>query len=127
MTENEISYIIRGSIFNVYNELGPGLLETVYRTALHQDIVGAGLKVRSEVPIPAIYKGIDMGIGYRADLVVENKVIVEVKSIEAIHKVHHKQVLTYLRLTNLHLGILVNFNTEAIKNQIFRKVLGLPE
>ncbi len=127
MTENEISYIIRGSIFNVYNELGPGLLETVYRTALHQDIVYAGLEVKSEVPIPAVYKGIDMGIGYRADLIVENKVIVEVKSIDAIHKVHHKQVLTYLRLTNLHLGILVNFNTETIKNQIFRKVLGLPE
>ena len=122
MTENDISYKIRGAIFNVYNELGPGLLESIYSKALAYEIRKAGLKVKSEVPIPVLYDDIDLGIGFRLDLLVENKVIVEIKSVENLAKIHHKQVLTYLKVTELYLAILVNFNIDDITKGIYRKV-----
>lgn len=125
MTENEIAYKIRGSIFNVYNELGPGLLESVYESALLIDLNEQGMLVSSQVHIPAFFHGIKLTTGFRADLVVENKVIVEIKSVEALAILHHKQLLTYLKVANLKLGILVNFNSEEINLSIFRKVNGL--
>ena len=125
MTENDISYIIRGAIFNVYNNLGPGLLESVYAAALLFELKREGLKVRKEVPVPVYYENEELEIGFRLDLLVENKVIIELKSVEKLAKVHHKQVLTYLKLTDIKLGILVNFNVDNITTGIFRKVNGL--
>tara|TARA_R110000868_G_scaffold116204_4_gene309673 strand:- start:3326 stop:3721 length:396 start_codon:yes stop_codon:yes gene_type:complete len=125
MTENDMSYKIRGAIFNVYNALGPGLLESVYVAALIFELNKEGLKVRKEVSVPVYYEGEKLEVGFRLDLLVENKVIIEVKSIENLAKVHHKQVLTYLKLTKLKLALLVNFNVDDIKSGIFRKVNGL--
>ncbi len=122
MDENEISYVIRGAIFNVYNKLGPGLLESVYVNALDYELTKKGLKVKREVPLPVYYEEIKMEVGFRIDLLVNEKVIIEVKSVENLAEVHHKQVLTYLKLTNLKLGILVNFNVENIISGIYRKV-----
>jgi GxxExxY protein len=125
MTENELSYIIRGAIFKVYNNLGPGLFESVYEFALMHELTNVGLEVKSQIPMPLIYMETKMEAGYRVDLVVENKVIIEIKSVENLAEVHHKQVLTYLKLSGLKLGILVNFNCENIGNSIHRKVNGL--
>lgn len=125
MEENEISYKIRGCIFNVYNTLGPGLLESVYEAALAHELSNLGLKVNTQVPIPVVYNDINLELGFRADIIVENKVIIEIKSVENIAEVHHKQVLTYLKLTGIKLGILVNFNAEDISKSIYRKVNNL--
>lgn len=127
MTENEISYEIRGAIFDVYNELGPGLFESVYQVALMIELIDRGLDVRKEVNLPVDYKETRVDLGFRLDLLVENKVIIELKSVEKLMKVHHKQLLTYLKLTDLKLGILVNFNEDNIKEGIYRNVNGLIE
>jgi GxxExxY protein len=125
MTENDISYKIRGAIFNVYNQLGPGLLESIYNHALMHELVKAKLNVEREVPIPVFYDETKLGLGFRIDLLVEKKVLIEIKSVEIMANVHHKQVLTYLKLTDLRLGILVNFNEAFIEDGIFRKVNNL--
>ncbi|MFZ7115428.1 MAG: GxxExxY protein [Bacteroidota bacterium] len=125
MSENEISYLIRGAIFKVYNKLGPGLYEAVYILALKHELEKVKLNVKLEVGIPFIYDTQNLDLGYRMDMLVENKVIIEVKSVEHLAEVHHKQVLTYLRLSNLKLVILVNFNVNEINNGIFRKVNNL--
>lgn len=122
MTENEISYKIRGAIYKVFNAFGPGLLESVYVAALAADLRNEGLSVRKEVPVPVIFDHEKLEIGFRMDLLIAEKVLIEVKSIEAIAPVHHKQVLTYLKLANLKLGILVNFNVAKIDDGIYRKV-----
>ena len=125
MELNEITYILRGCIFNVFNTLGPGLLESAYEAALLFEIKKTGLEVRSQVALPMIYESVNMDIGYRIDLLIENKVLMEIKSVESIVEVHHKQVITYLKLSGLQLGLLVNFNTSNIANSIYRKVNGL--
>ena len=125
MTENEISYQIRGAIFEVYRQLGPGLLESIYHAALHYELKKRGFKVLSEVPIEVKYDGIILPVYYRLDLLVEDKVIVEIKSVEELSKVHHKQILTYLKIADKRLGILVNFNTDDIAKAINRKVNNL--
>ena len=112
--ENDISYEIRGAIFDVYKELGPGLLESVYEAALIYELHNRGLQVDSQVPVPIKYKGELLNVGYRLDLLVENSVIVELKSVTELENIHYKQLLTYLRLTDHKLGILVNFNCENI-------------
>ncbi len=122
MTENEISYKIRGAIFKVYNELGSGLFENVYEKALVYQLKKDGLEVKSQVSIPVYYDDELLDIGFILDVLVEDKVIIEIKSVEELSKVHHKQILNYLRLTNLRLGILVNFNTDDILKSINRKV-----
>ena len=122
MTENQISYQIRGSIFSVYNELGPGLLESIYQEALLMELTKQRLIVKREVPVPVYYDGQRLNLNYRLDLLVEEKVIIELKSVEYLMPVHHKQVLTYLKITNLKLAILVNFNVDKITEGIFRKV-----
>ena len=116
MTENEISYIIRGAAFKIHNELGPGLLESVYETILAYELSKQGLDVKTQVPIPVIYEEVKLDLGFRLDILVENKVIIEVKSVEQLARVHFKQLLTYLRLTNKKLGLLINFNTEKLDN-----------
>ena len=125
MTENDISYKIRGAIFNIYNALGPGLLESVYVAALIFELKKEGLKVLKEVPMPVYYQNEKLELGFRLDLLIDDKVIIEVKSVENLAEVHHKQVLTYLKLTKLKLAILVNFNVENITDGIYRKVNGL--
>lgn len=125
MTENEISYGIRGAIFEVFRELGPGLLETVYQAALIAELEERGFKVAGQVEIPVRYKQVYLEVGFKMDLLVEDKVLVEIKAVENLGAVHHKQVLTYLKLTGLKLGLLVNFNAPDIKQAIFRKVNGL--
>ena len=125
MELNEITYILRGCIFKVFNTLGPGLLESAYEAALLFEIKKTGLEVRSQVALPMIYESVNMDIGYPIDLLIENKVLMEIKSVESIVEVHHKQVITYLKLSGLQLGLLVNFNTSIIANSIYRKVNGL--
>ena len=125
MELNEITYILRGCIFKIFNTLGPGLLESAYEAALLFEIKKTGLEVRSQVALPMIYESVNMDIGYRIDLLIENKVLIEIKSVESIVEVHHKQVITYLKLSGIQLGLLVNFNTANIANSIYRKVNGL--
>jgi GxxExxY protein len=125
ITENDISYIIRGCVFDVYNELGPGLLESVYEAALAYELREKGLQLKTQVGLPVNYKNTQLELGFRLDLLVEDKVIVELKSVETIAEVHHKQVLTYLRLTGLKLGLLINFNCQDISKSIYRKVNNL--
>ena len=125
MTENEISYLVRAAIFKVYNTLGPGLLESVYVAALKYECKKAGLEVRTEVPIPVVYEDERLELGFRMDILINEKVIVEVKSVENLAEVHHKQVITYLKLSGMKLGILVNFNTDEISKSMYRKVNNL--
>ena len=122
MEVNDISYIIRGCIFRVYNNLGPGLLESAYEAALGFELVNSGLQVKVQLALPMIYQTVKVDVGYRLDLVVEDKVIIEIKSVENLMDVHHKQVITYLKLSGLRLGLLVNFNSADISKNIFRKV-----
>lgn len=125
MTENDISYRIRGCVFNVYNKLGPGLLESAYEAALRYELDKYGLRVSAQVPLPMIYESIRIDISYRVDLLVENKIIIEIKSVEHLLPVHHKQLITYLKLSGLKLGLLINFNADDISKSIFRKVNNL--
>ena len=125
MHENEISGMIIDCAFKIHKTLGPGLLESVYVAALAYELRKRGLNVVTEQPIPAVYEDIKLELGFRADLVVENKVIVEVKSIEALAPIHGKILLTYLRLADKKLGLLINFNVELIKNGIKRVVNNL--
>lgn len=125
MTENEISFKIRGAIFKVYNKLGPGLLESVYEHVLTHELIKQGLDAQRQVGIPVYFDGEKLDIGFRADIVVNDKVIIELKSVETIQDVHHKQVITYLKLSKKKLALLVNFNTDDLTTSIFRKVNNL--
>ena len=120
MTVNEITYEIRGAIYDVYKELGPGLLESVYEEALCFELEQRGLKVERQVQVPIKYKGNVLKTELRLDVLVEDKVIVELKSVEEMKKVFAKQLLTYLRLLNKKVGLLVNFNTDNILTAITR-------
>lgn len=122
MTENEIATIIVDCCYKVHIILGPGLLESVYEEILTYELLKAGLSIRRQHPIPVIYETVKLDLGFLADLIVEDKVVIEIKSVESIAPVHGKQVLTYLRLTDLKLGILVNFNEALIKDGIKRVV-----
>jgi GxxExxY protein len=124
MRENDISYAVRGCIFTVFNNLGPGLLESAYEAALVYELKRRGMMVRNQVALPMIYEEIKVEVGYRIDILVENILVVEVKSVETLMDVHHKQLITYLKLSGNKIGILVNFNCENISKQIFRKVNG---
>ncbi len=125
MTENEISAIIIDTCYHIHSELGAGLFESVYEEILYYELTNKGLKVDRQKSIPVIWKEIKMDIGFRADLIVENKVIIEIKSIEQLAPVHKKQLLTYLKITKLKLGLLINFNETLIKNGITRIVNNL--
>lgn len=126
MTENEISYQIRGAIFDVYNTLGPGLLESVYEEALAYELGNRKLECKRQVPVPIKYKGLVLNSApLKLDVLVENKVIIELKAIKELTNVNKKQLYTYLKLTGCRLGILVNFDTDNITNSIVRVVNGL--
>jgi GxxExxY protein len=122
MSENEISGIIVNASFKIHNELGPGLLESVYEEVLEYELLKNGLKVERQIPFPVVYNNVKMDMGFRADLVVEKKVIIEIKSVETIAPVHQKQLLTYLKVTGLKIGLLINFNEALIKDGIQRIV-----
>lgn len=122
MTDNELTYEIRGAIFDVYNELGPGLLESVYEEALAFELQERGLEVARQVEVPIRYKGNELKTPLRLDLMVNNQVIVELKSVEEMKPVFSKQLLTYLKLMDKHVGLLVNFNTSNFRDGIKRIV-----
>ena len=122
MTENEISYRVIGAIYKVYNELGPGLLESIYEAALCYQLRKDGLKVENQVILPVVYDGKVLPIEFRLDVLVEDKVIVELKSVSDMKEVYGKQLLTYLKISHLKLGLLVNFNSSDIRSSIHRIV-----
>ena len=122
MTDNELTYEIRGAIFDVYNELGPGLLESVYEEALSFELEERGLEVARQVEVPIIYKGNELKAPLRLDLLVNDQVIVELKSVEEMKSVFAKQLLTYLKLMDKRVGLLVNFNTSNLRESIKRIV-----
>jgi GxxExxY protein len=125
MNENELSKIIVNTAYQIHTELGPGLLESVYEEIMDFELRKLNLNVERQKAIPVIWNDLKMNIGFRADLIVNNKVIIELKSVENIAPAHPKQVLTYLKLTNLKLGLLINFNEALIKNGISRIVNNL--
>ena len=127
MTENEVAKQIVDVAFKIHSTYGPGLLESVYETIMAYELNKRGLRINRQQAIPVIHEEVRMELGFRADLIVEGKVVVEIKSIEAIGPVHKKQVLTYLRLTDKRLGLLINFHVDLIKNGISRVVNWLAE
>jgi GxxExxY protein len=127
MTENAIAKEIVDAAFRIHTTLGPGLLESVYDSILAYELGRRGLRILRQQAIPVIYDNVRIDIGFRADLIVEDKVIVEVKSVELLAPVHKKQVLTYLRLADKRLGLLINFQVALIKDGITRIVNGLEE
>lgn len=127
MNENDVAKQVVDVAFNIHQAYGPGLLESVYEAIMAYELKKRGLLVKRQQPIPVIHEDVRMGVGFRADLIVENKVVVEIKSIEAVSPVHKKQLLTYLRLTDKRLGLLINFNVELIKHGISRIVNRLEE
>ena len=125
MNENELAKIVFEAGLTVHRALGPGLLESAYEECLFYEIRQAGLKVEKQKPLPLIYKEVKLEVGYRLDLVVENKVIIEVKSVEALNDIHTAQVLTYLKISGCKLGLLMNFNVLRVKDGIKRLVNNL--
>jgi len=125
MTENEMAKIVVDLCVKIHKTLGPGLLESVYEAALVYELKKLGIHVENQLGIPVTYDQIIMDVGFRADLVVDNKLIVELKSIENLLPVHKKQLLTYLKLTKMKLGLLVNFNVDLMKDGIVRIANGL--
>lgn len=118
MTTNDITYLIRGVAFRVHAELGPGLLESVYEAAMYYELQNAGVQVQRQVDIPMTYKEIKFDFGFRLDLLVEQQIIVEIKSVETLSPVHFKQVMTYLRLSEKQIGLLINFNVRSLEDKV---------
>jgi GxxExxY protein len=123
-TPLEVSKLVLGAAFKIHSHFGPGLLESVYEACLAQELKDAGLNVQTQVPVPVIFNGVKLEVGYRIDVVVENAVLVEIKSVEAIAPVHGAQTLSYLKLSGLTLGLLINFNVVHLKDGIKRFVIG---
>lgn len=122
MEPNEISHKIIGAACKVHSALGPGLLEETYKKCLKHQLIKDGLKALSEVTLPVLYDGVSIDIGYRLDLLVEDAIIVELKSVESLAPIHKMQLLTYLKLSTKHLGLLLNFNVARLKQGIVRMV-----
>jgi len=122
MNENELSKEIIGCAIEVHKQLGPGLLESAYQECLYYELIQKGMKVQKEKPMPIVYKEVRLDHGYRIDLLVEEKVVIEIKTVEAFNDVHTAQVLTYLRLGKYKLGLLLNFQTTVLKNGIKRVI-----
>lgn len=118
--ENRLSRIIIGKAIEVHRTLGPGLLESAYQECLFYELTESGLYVKKEIPLPIIYKKVRLDHGYRLDLLVENKVVIEIKTVEILMEVHTAQVLTYMRLGNYKLGLLINFDVQLLKTGIKR-------
>ena len=124
MTENELATIAVDICFKIHNNLGPGLLESVYEAAFAYELDKRNIPYSRQQGIVANYENIVLDVGFRADIIMENKLVVEIKSVEHLEKVHHKTVLTYLKLTGIKLAILVNFNVNLIKDGLHRKIYG---
>ena len=124
MRLNELTFKVRGTIFEVYNILGPGLLESTYEAALAYEFDNLGLEYKTQVPINVLYKGKDLGLGYRMDMLIEDMLVLELKSVEILTDAHKKQLNTYLKLANKPLGLLINFNTINLNDNIIRIVNG---
>lgn len=120
---NDLSYIIIGCAYKVHSQLGPGLLESTYEVCLEHDLLEAGLSVVRQKELPVVYNDIKLNAGYRIDLLIENKIILELKSVEAIAPIHEAQLLTYLKLSGIKLGLLLNFNVTDMKTGILRRVM----
>lgn len=127
MNENEIAKIVVDCCYKIHKELGPGLLESVYEIILAHELENRGLRVKRQAPVPVVWNDIRFDEGFRADLIVEDRLIIELKSVEKTAPVHTKQLLTYLRLTDKRLGLMVNFGEKLIKNGIKRVVNGLDD
>ena len=127
MDENEISRIVIDAAIMIHRELGPGLLESVYEVVLAHELTIRGLRVERQVPVAIEFRDIKFDEGFRADMIIENKVILELKSVESVSSVHKKQLLTYLKLTGMRLGLLLNFGESFMKNGITRTANGTPE
>ncbi|HMQ33884.1 MAG TPA: GxxExxY protein [Chloroflexaceae bacterium] len=127
MTENETAKHIVDAAYRVHTRFGPGLLESAYQAMLAHELRGRGLRVECEQPIPLVYDGLKLEVGFRADMIVEERVIVELKSVETLLPVHKKQLITYLKLADKRLGLLINFGAAYIKDGIVRLVNGLQE
>ena len=127
MTENEVAKQIVDAAYRVHTSLGPGLLESVYEVVLAYELEKRGLHTVRQQAVPIVYQGIRIEMGFRADLIIEDQVIVEIKSVDAVAHVHKKQLLTHLRLADKRLGLLINFNVALIKDGITRIVNGLPD
>jgi len=125
MNENELSKIIVNTCFEIHKQYGPGLFESVYEEIFFYEWCSSGIPIERQKGIRLFHKGVDMGIGFIPDLVVGNKVVIELKSVENLAEVHYKQLLTYLKLMNMRLGLLINFNVPLIKNGIHRVVNNL--
>ena len=123
MNENEISRIVIGCAIEVHKQLGPGLLESAYQECLYYELTQAGLKVQKEKPMPIVYKEVKLDHGYRIDLLIEDSVVVEIKTVEVLNDVHTAQVLTYLKLGNYKLGLLLNFHVTLLKDGIKRLIM----
>ncbi|WKD86296.1 hypothetical protein KCTC32516_01666 [Polaribacter huanghezhanensis] len=123
MSENEISKIILGKAIEVHRTLGPGLLESAYQECLYYELINEGLTVEKEKALPIVYKEIKLDHGYRIDLLIENKVVIELKTVEFLTDVHTAQILTYMKLGNYKLGLLLNFNVKLLKEGIKRFIL----
>jgi GxxExxY protein len=127
MDENEIGRTIVDAAIAVHRELGPGLLESVYEAILARELTDRGLKIERQVSVPIVWRGMEFEEGFRADIIAEGRVIVELKSVESVTNAHKKQLLTYLRLTGMKLGFLLNFGAAVMKDGITRIVNGLAE
>lgn len=124
LTTNQVTGAIISAAMKVHSALGPGLLESAYEACLVQELRLAGLEVRSQVPLPVVYGSVKLEIGYRIDLLVEGRIVVEIKSVEGVAPVHHAQVLSYLKLSGCAVGLLINFNTVHLRDGIKRFVIG---
>lgn len=120
---NDISYSIIGCAIKVHSELGPGLLESTYEVCLEKELLDLNYKVERQKELPVVYRDIKLEAGYRVDLLIEDKVIVELKSVEEIHPIHQAQILTYMKLAKKSLGLLINFNVKILKNGVSRFIL----
>ncbi|MBL7929232.1 MAG: GxxExxY protein [Bacteroidia bacterium] len=123
MIENEITEKIIGCAIEVHKHLGPGLLESAYEECLYYELINNGLDVKKQLALPLVYKEIKLDAGYRIDLLVENKVIVEIKSVDAIAEIHKAQLMTYMKLSNIRIGLLLNFNVLRLKDGIIRWIV----
>ena len=123
---NKITETIIGVAINIHRALGPGLLESAYAVCMVYDLVKEGLKVEQQKPLPIVYRGVKLGCGYRLDLMIENEVIVEIKSVEKLLPIHQAQLMSYLKLSDCRVGLLINFNVKILKNGIKRVVNNFP-
>jgi len=125
MHENEISYKVIGAAIEIHKNIGPGLLESAYENAFAHDLRLLGFEIKQQLAVPFIYKDVKLEVGYRIDLLVNDKVIIEIKAVETLAPVHYAQVLTYLKLSGKKLGLLINFNSKILKGNIHRIVNNL--